>query len=162
LKRFTLALDDARRAVALTGTANHADGLRNRQMLVRVLGHAHAAGDRVELARALAMWRFAVDHGDIGAGYLLPAPHPPDRSHQQHDVLVKLYRMVPTDDTLGIAVARSFEHRKEFARARAELEQIGRRTPTRAEEIATLIAQVDKDREVTEQQIRWEEEGRSF
>jgi len=161
VRHFAAAAEDARRAVALGGYTGYADGLRNRQLLTRVLGHAQAANDRESLASAVARWRFAFDHGDVGAGYLLAAHHARIRSQQLHDVLVQLYRMVPADDALGIAVARSYERRHEWAQARTELEQIGRRTPARAEEIATLIGQVDKDRERTEQEMRWQEEGRS-
>jgi hypothetical protein len=58
---------------------------------------------------------------------------------------------VPTDDSLGIALARSFSRRKEFGRARKQLRHIAKRTPSRAEEIGELIAQVDKEQ-------RWDEE----
>ena len=155
------AVDDARRAVALTGYANHDDGLRNRQLLVRVLGHEYSNGKHDELASAVETWRFAFEHGDAAAGYLLAAHHSRIESHQLHDVLLQLYRLVPNDDSLGIAVARSYVHRREFAQARHELEAIAKRTPARAEEIGKLIVQVDKDRELAEQQIRLEEEGRA-
>lgn len=161
LTRFPEALDDARRAVALTGYATHADGLRTRQLLVRVLGHAYKAGDHDGLGTAVARWRFAFDHGDTAAGYLLAAHHARLDSYQQHDVLVKLYQLAPNDDSLGIVVARSYVHRREFTHAREELQRIGRRTPSRAKEIADLVAQVDKEQERAETEIRLEEEGRS-
>jgi tetratricopeptide (TPR) repeat protein len=161
LSRFPAAIADARRAVALTGYATLADGLRNRQLLVRVLGHARSAGERDGLVPALATWRFAFDHGDVAAGYLLAAHHAHIGSRQLHGVLVDLEHLVPTDDSLAIALARSFVHRREFARARRELEQVAHRTPARAGEIAKLVVQVDKDREQSEREIRWEEEGRS-
>jgi tetratricopeptide (TPR) repeat protein len=159
LKKFRDAVEDARRAVALTGYATHDDGLRTRQLLVRELGHAFAAGDRDGLQIAVAKWRFAFDRGDAAAGYLLAEHHARLGSFQRHDVLAKLYMLVPGDDTLGIALARSFVHRREFSRARDQLEQIAKRTPARAAEIAKLINQVDEDRERAEREIRWEEEG---
>jgi tetratricopeptide (TPR) repeat protein len=161
LTRYAEAVEDARRAVALTGYATHADGLRNRGLLVRELGRLHASGDRGRLTTAVATWRFAFDRGDAAAGYLLAAHHARLASHQLHDVLVKLYRLVPTDDSLGIALARSFVRRGKFARAVEELEKIARRSPARTEEIGEMIAQVDKDRERTERELRWAEEGRS-
>ena len=161
LTRFPEALEDARRAVALTGYATHADGLRTRQLLVRVLGHAYSAGDHTGLDTAVARWRFAFDHGDTAAGYLLAAHHARLDSYQQHDVLVKLYSLAPDDDSLGIVVARSFVHRREFERARQELRRIAQRTPARAKQIAELVAQVDKEQERAETEIRLEEEGRS-
>ncbi|HSD87956.1 MAG TPA: hypothetical protein VLB44_10600, partial [Kofleriaceae bacterium] len=160
LTRFPEALEDARRAVALTGYATHADGLRTRQLLVRVLGHAYTAGDRAGLDTAVARWRFAFDHGDTAAGYLLAAHHARLDSYQQHDVLVKLYSLAPNDDSLGIVVARSFVHRRDFDRAREELQRIARRSPSRVKEITDLIAQVDKEQERAETEIRLEEEGR--
>jgi tetratricopeptide (TPR) repeat protein len=161
VENFKAALADARRAVALTGTASQEDGMRNRQLLVRVLGHAYTSGDRDVLPSAIETWRFAFEHGDAAAGYLLAAHHARIESYQLHDVLLKLHQLVPTDDSLGIALARSFVHRRDFASARAELEQIARRSPARAEEIGKLIAQVDKDRVRAEEEIRLEEEGRS-
>jgi tetratricopeptide (TPR) repeat protein len=161
LTRFPDALEDARRAVALTGYATHAEGLRTRQLLVRVLGHAYSAGDRAGLDSAVARWRFAFDHGDTAAGYLLAAHHARLDSYQQHDVLVKLYSLAPHDDSLGIVVARSFVHRRDFERARQELQRIAQRTPSRAKEITELIAQVDKEQERAETEIRLEEEGRA-
>jgi tetratricopeptide (TPR) repeat protein len=158
-KKFPQAVEDARRAVALTGYATQAEGLRNRQLLVRELGHSYTAGDHDRLDRAVATWRFAFDRSDVAAGYMLAAHHSRIGSHQLHDVLVKLYQLVPTDDSLGVALARSFVRRREFGRARQELEHIARRTPGSADEIGKLIAQVDKDRERAEGEIRWEEEG---
>lgn len=160
LQRFPEALEDARRAVALTGQASHTDGLRNRQLLVRVYQHWNEAGDK-HLSQALARWRFAFDRGDAIAGYLLAAHHARISSHQQHDVLVQLYRQVPTDDSLGIVLARSFMRRRDFDRARVELERIAKRTPARADEIGKLLVQVEEDRARAEQEMRWEEEGRA-
>src|SRR5260221_703307 len=65
LARFPEAVADARRAVALTGYATHEAGLRNRQLLVRELGHTYSAGDHDGLSTAVATWRFAFDHGDV-------------------------------------------------------------------------------------------------
>jgi tetratricopeptide (TPR) repeat protein len=153
------AAEDARRAIALTANATHADGLRNRQLLVRVLGRSYNIGDIRALSMAVARWRFAFERGDITAGYMLAAHHGRLRSHQQHDVLVQLYKRVPTDDSLGIALSRSYVHRREFDRARHELEVIAKRTPARAEEMTKLIAHVEEDRERAERDIRLEEEG---
>jgi tetratricopeptide (TPR) repeat protein len=159
LGRWQDALDDARRAVALIGVASHLDGLRDRQLLVRELDRARQHGAR-DLEVAVRTWRFAFDRGDVAAGYLLAAHHARIVDDRLHDVLVQLYGLAPADDSLGIAVARSFERRHEFARARQELERISRRSPKRAEEVAKLIAQVDEDRERYEHQVRWEAEGR--
>lgn len=160
LKRYPAAIADARRAVALTHGTALEDGLRNRTLLVRVLDKAYEAGDRRALEGALARWRFAFDRGDVGAGYLLAMHHARIRSHQHHGVLVELYRRAPADDDLGLAVARSYAHRREFDRARTELERIARRSPARAKDIAELIAQVEEDRARVERELRWEEEGR--
>jgi hypothetical protein len=81
------------------------------------------------------------------------------RTHQYHGVLVQLYRLVPTDDTLGIALARSYMHERKFDQATTELRRIGARSPTRADEIAKLLDQVEGERERAERDIRWEEEG---
>jgi len=159
LEHFAAAIEDARRAVSLTANATHADGLRNRQLLVRELGHAYARGNHADLELAVVRWRFAFDHGDVTAGYLLAAHHSRIRSHQLHEVLVELYRLVPEDDSLAIALARSFEHRGEFDSARRELELVARRTPARAEEMTKLLVLLESDRERYEQEIRWEEEG---
>ncbi|MGE5186371.1 MAG: tetratricopeptide repeat protein [Acidobacteriota bacterium] len=161
LGNIELAIDDARRAVALTSRATQDDGLRNRALLVRLLGRRYAAGKHDELVTALASWRFAFDRDDAAAGYLLAAHHARLGSHQLHDVLVKLHQLVPADDSLTMELARSFEHRHDYARAKQELAEIAKRRPARAEEIAGLIAQVDKDRERAELEMRWEEEGRS-
>jgi tetratricopeptide (TPR) repeat protein len=160
LSKFPAALEDARRAVALSGYATHADGLRYRQLLVRVLARVEKTPE-TDLGSTVATWRFAFDHGDAAAGYLLAAHHARLSSYQLHDVLEKLYRIVPTDDSLGIALARSYEHRREFERARTDLEEIARRSPARAQEIGKLLAELDKERERAEEQIRWEEEGRA-
>ena len=158
LAKFPQAIDDARRAVALTAYATQVEGLRNRGLYMRVLGRAN---DRAGLEAQIAKWRFAFDRGDAAAGYLLAAHHARISSHQLHDVLVQLYKLEPKDDSLGIALARSFVHRREFDRARAELDAIVKRGTTRPEDMQKLIAQVDEDRARAEQQIRWEEEGRS-
>jgi tetratricopeptide (TPR) repeat protein len=155
------AVEDSRRAVALLGMASHVDGMRNRHQLVRILGHAQADGDKQALRRMLTRWRFAFDHGDAAAGYVLAAHHSRIASEQLHDVLAALYRRVPTDDSLGIALARSYVHKKDFGAARNELERIAKRSPKKAEEISKLIAQVEEDRVRYELESRWAEEGAS-
>lgn len=161
LGQFALASEDARRAVALIGKATHVDGQRNRHLLVRTLGHAYDGGDKQALSKAVARWRFAFDRGDAAAGYLLAAHHARIASDQLHDVLVALYRRVPEDDSLGIALARSYAQRRNFDAAKRELERIARRSPKRAEELGKMIAQVDEDRARYELEARWEEEGTS-
>jgi tetratricopeptide (TPR) repeat protein len=156
LERFSDAVADAQRAVALVGTATREDGQRERHLLVRVLGRWYATGGDANgtgaLPDTLTRWRFAFEHGDVTAGYLLAAHHTRLGSPQLHDVLLELYSRVPTDDSLGIALARSYSRRKEFGRARKELRRIAERTPARAEQIAELVAQVDKEE-------RWDDEG---
>ncbi len=161
LHKYKEAIEDARHAVALIGYAQREEGLRNRQLLVRELGHAEKDGERLPLRTAVTRWRFAFEHGDVFAGYLLAAHHSRIRSHQLHDVLVRLYRMVPTDDALGMAVSRSFERRGEFDRAREELERIARRSPARVKEVARQLELIEAHRERYERDIRWAEEGRS-
>lgn len=160
-QRYKAAADDARRAVALIGTATHIDGERERYLLARVLGHLHTSTGATELSTSVARWRFAFERGDIAAGYMLAAHHARIGSHQQHRMLVDLYKRVPADDSLGLAVARSYTRREDFSRARAELERIRQRSPKRAEDIDKLIAQLEVDRERAEIAARWEEEGRS-
>ena len=160
LAKYPEAVADAGRAVALVGAAGYEAGLRYRELLVRALGHAHQRGDR-QLEADLQRWRFAFDHGDAAAGYLLAAHHARIGSDQLHDVLVQLYRLVPTDDALGIALARTFVRRREYARARRELERIAQRDSARAKEMAERIAEVDQDRVRMERDLRWEEEGPS-
>lgn len=161
LSRLPEAVADAKRAVALIGHATHGDGGRARQLLVRALGLAHADAAGSQLPATLARWRFAFEHGDVAAGYLLVAHHTRIGSYQLHDVLVELYRRVPNDDSLGIALARSFARRKDFTRARQELERIARRTPARAEEIGRMLAYLEGERARAEQEARWDEEGLS-
>jgi tetratricopeptide (TPR) repeat protein len=156
LGRFDNAVADARRAVALAGSANLTDGLRDRNLLVRVLGK----GDHTALGDAVARWRFAFERGDIGAGYLLAAHHGRIRSHQHHEVLVGLYRHAPEDDALGFAVARSYMHRREFERAREEAQRIAKRKPARAKDVAELVDQIEEERARVEREIRLAEEGR--
>jgi len=161
LTQYEKATSDARRAVALTGNESHNDGERYRVLLVRILGHWYAAGNKQTLVATLAKWRFAFDHGDPVAGYLLAAHHARIGSLEQHRVLVALYKQVPTDDTLGMAVARSHVRRKEFAQAKVEYERIAARDPKRAKDIVKLIAQVDEDAVRWEIDSRGEEEGLS-
>lgn len=149
------AIDDARRAVALIGLMPAKDGLPIRHQLVRSLGRERHHG----LSDQLVRWRFAFEHGDNAAGYLLVAHHARIQSHQHHEAMEALYHRVPTDDGLGISYARSLASRKEFDRARAELERIGRRSPARADEIQHLIAQVESDRARAEEERLREEEG---
>jgi superkiller protein 3 len=160
LHRFDAAVDDSRRAVALIGQATRDDGNRERHLLVKVLGHWYAAGNQVALSSTLLRWRFAFDHGDASAGYLLAAHHSRIGSRQLHDVLVGLRRRVPNDDSLGIALAHSYSSRHEFDKAHDELEQIERRSPARAKEISRLFEQLAADRARYEQEVRWKEEGR--
>ena len=159
LGKYADATGDASRAVALAGTASYEDGMRYRQLLVRALGKAYRSGDH-RIEAAVARWRFAFDRGDPVAGYLLAVHHAHLGSYQLHDVLVQLYKLVPDDASLGIAIAHSFVHRGEYGRARRELEHVARRTPAHAEQIEKLIAELDDDRERNERRIRWEEEGR--
>lgn len=160
LTSYDLAIADAKRAIALLGTPTREAGNRERHLLVRALGRWSAAGTTAPLAAQLTRWRFAFEHGDIGAGYLLVAHHSRIGSHQHHDVLTALYRLVPTDDSLGIALARSFRNRHEFERATDELQRIAQRSPARAVEIQKQLAQIDEERERYEQDVRWREEGR--
>ena len=160
LGKFADAAADARRAVALVAHTTREDGERERHLLVRVLGHWHADGDK-PLASALAMWRFSFKRGDNGAGYLLAAHHARIGSRQQHDILVELYRRVPADDSLGLALARSYVNRKDFDSARSTLDGIARRSAARAEAIGKLIVQLEEDRVHAELEARWEEEGAS-
>jgi len=159
LAHYPAAIVDARRAVALTSNAKHDDGLRNRTLLVRILGKEYAGGHHRDLETAVARWRFAFDRGDVEAGYLLATHHDRISSPQHHAVLLDLYRRAPTDDSLGFRVVRSYARRGEFAQAREELERIGRRSPDRAKDIAEMIARLDVERDRAEREIRWEEEG---
>jgi tetratricopeptide (TPR) repeat protein len=159
-KKFDAATDDARHAVALIGVASREDGNRERHLLVKILGHAYASGDKTALSMTLQRWRFAFDRGDVTAGYLLAAHHARIGSRQLHDVLVGLRRRVPNDDSLGIALAHSYSSRHEFEEAKGELEQVERRSPARAKEIAHLLEQLATDRARYEQDVRWKEEGR--
>ncbi len=160
LGNHATAIDDARRAVALLGVANLDEGQRMRFELVRSLGRSQPGyAPAGPFAEQLSRWRFAFEHGDLAAGYLLAAHHMRIQSHQQHDILVALYRRAPTDDMLGLAVARSFSRKKEFDRARTELEKIARRTPKRADDIKYLLQQVEDDRaRAVEEKFR-EQEG---
>ena len=161
LGQFSPAIDDARSAVALLGSATHADGLRNRHLLARVLGHASEAGNQEALRASLARWRFAFDRGDNAAGHMLVAHHARIGSDQGHAILVELSRRMPADDSLAIALSRSYASRKDFTRARIELEQVAQRSPKRAEEIGKLVAQLEDDRIRYERDARWDEEGAS-
>lgn len=151
------AIEDARRAVALIGVASTEHGQRMRFELVRALGRS--TGPRHELRDQVARWRFAFAHGDNAAGYLLIAHHTRIQSHEEHAILVELYRRVPTDDSLGLAVARSYSRRKEFDRARAEYVKIAARNPKRADDIKYLLDQVDEDRARALEEKFLEEEG---
>jgi predicted Zn-dependent protease len=157
LSKSAAAIDDARRAVAAAGLANHLDGMRDRELLVHLLAH----DDPTQLGEAVTRWRFALEHGDAAAGYLLAAHHANLGDHQLHGVLVELYELVPADDSLGIALARSYMHRGDYAEARRRLAAIVRRSPARGKEIAKLLQQFDEDEVRTEQALRWQEEGRS-
>lgn len=156
------AIRDAARAVALIGTATADAGLRARFQLVRALSNTPpTGGEPLPLATALARWRFAFEHGDNAAGYLLVTHHARIRSHQHHDALVALYRRVPHDDALGMSVARSYANVGEFDRARAVLEGIARRSPKRAQEIAQLVELVEAERRRADDERLREEEGLS-
>ncbi len=156
LGEYAAAVSDAKRAVALIGNATSDEGMRPRFQLVRALGRWN---NQAELTKELRRWRYAFDHGDVGAGYLLVAHHSRIRSHQHHDTLVELYRKVPTDDALGFSVARSFMARKEFDNAKRELVAIGRRNPKKNEEVAHLIEQVEEDRQRAIEEAFRAEEG---
>jgi predicted Zn-dependent protease len=157
LQQFAQAAEDARRAVALTNQLEWNDGLRNRQMLVRTLGHYTSS----DLASALAGWRFAFERGEVASGYLLAAHHARLHDEDEHDTLVQLYKRVPADDTLGIAVARSFARKKDFKHARQELQRIAKRNPKRAEEIGKQVAIVDDEEERYEKEKRAEVEAQA-
>jgi predicted Zn-dependent protease len=157
--KFSDAIEDARRAVALTGLATYDAGLRNRQVFARILGHAYAQGDHTTLEMAVARWRFAFDHGDSAAGYMLLAHHERLGDRMEHELLEQLHRRVPADDSLAIALSYSYVKRREFRRARDELDGILRRSPKRAEEIGKLIAQLEEQRARAELDIRWDAEG---
>lgn len=159
LGRHAEAVADARRAVALVGAATYDSGDRERRLLARALGHWYSSAAGPQLPELLARWRFAFERGDVAAGYMLVEHHARIGSPQRHDVLVALYKRVPTDDALGVAVARSYGKRNEFDHARAELERIAKRTPTRAEEMAVLVGQLERDRIRAEEEARWDEEG---
>ncbi len=160
LDNQAMAVSDARRAVALQGLVDFDGGQRMRFELVRALSRTqppHAR--RGTLSDQLARWRYAFDHGDVAAGYLLVAHHTRIQSPHLHDVMVALYQQVPNDDMLGLAVARSHSRRKEFDAAKTELEKIARRTPKRADDIKYLLAQVEDDRERAIEDRFREEEG---
>jgi tetratricopeptide (TPR) repeat protein len=160
LGKYAEATSDARRAVALIGIASRDDGNRERHLLVRVLGHGHDSGDG-KLAESVKRWRFAFEHGDIAAGYLLVAHHSRIASGQHHEVLLALFKRVPNDDSLAFAVARSYGQRKDFARAKKELENLAKRSPKKTDEINKLLARLEEDRIRYEQDARWEDEGLS-
>jgi tetratricopeptide (TPR) repeat protein len=160
LHKFDQAVVDSSRAVALMGRATREDGNRERHLLAKILGHWYASGNQVPLTSTLVMWRFAFDHGDVSAGYLLAAHHARIGSRQLHGVLVALRQRVPNDDSVGIALAHSYSSRHEFDHAQDELEQIERRSPARAKEIARLLELLATDRGRYEQEVRWKEEGR--
>jgi tetratricopeptide (TPR) repeat protein len=163
LRQFSVAVADAKRAVALIGNVPDDAGHRVRFQLVRALDRWRGSGGagNIEQQHLLARWRFAFDRGDVGAGYLLLAHHARIQSHQQHDVLVQLYKRVPTDDAVGLALARSYARRKEYAIAKRELELIAKRWPKRAEEVGHLLVQLEIDRARDEQNAIWDEEGLS-
>lgn len=160
LNHRTLAIEDASRAIALLGPANAEDGQRMRFELVRALGHRACGRATCEdLVETLTRWRFAFEHGDNNAGYLLVAHHTRIQSHQQHEILVELYRRVPTDDSLGLALARSYSRRKQFDRARDEYNKIAARSPKKADDIKYLLEQVEDDRRRDIEQRFREQEG---
>jgi tetratricopeptide (TPR) repeat protein len=158
LERYADAAADARRAVALVGAASQADGERERGLLARVLGHLYDTGDR-DLEAQLVRWRFAFEHGDNAAGYVLAAHHQRIGSGAAHAILVELYRRIPGDDSLGIALARSYAKRRAWDSARRELERVGRRNPKRAGEIAKLADQLRRDEQREELAARYVEAG---
>lgn len=160
LGRYQEATADAQRAVALIGLASRDDGNRERHLLSRVLGHWQDQGSDT-LGDAVRRWRFAFERGDVAAGYMLVAHHSRLASTQHHDVLVALYKRVPTDDSLGMALARSYGQRKEFGKAKRELDVIQKRSPKRTEEITKLLARLEEDRIRAEQDARWADEGLS-
>jgi hypothetical protein len=94
--------------------------------------------------------------GDAAAAGLLAAHHA-DRQPPAPRRAPEAYGLVPTDDSLG-TTSRAVRSSQEFS-SRVTSSRSSQRTPARAEEIGTLIAQLDKDRERAEQAIRWEEEG---
>jgi tetratricopeptide (TPR) repeat protein len=150
LERLPAAIEDARRAVALAASTSQTNGAPPRDLLVRLLGRAYEAGDRASLDNALSQWRFAFDRGDAAAGYLLAAHHAHLDSFQLHDVLVRLHRLVPSDDSVALALARSYAHRRDYARARRELEDIAHHSPARAGDIAKLVAELEVTSELVE------------
>jgi len=155
LGRHAEASVDARRAVALVGTASESDGMRERGLLVGVLNPERRT---TGLAERLARWQFAFERGDNAAGYLLVAHYARLGSTLGHSVLVELYRRVPEDSTLGVAVARSYAKRSNWGRARNVLEGIGRRHPEGAKDVASLIDQFEKDEKREEVEARFAEE----
>jgi hypothetical protein len=90
---------------------------------------------------------------------LLVAHHTRIQSHQQHEILVELYHRVPTDDSLGLALARSFSRRKQFDRARDEYKKIAARSPKKADDIKYLLEQVEDDRRRDLEERFREQEG---
>ena len=156
LDHYEKATADARRAIALIGLATEADGLPQRSLLLRVLDQT-AFGDATR--KSAELWSIAFEHGDNVAGYLLAAHYGRHGDPRAHDVLSTLHARIPGDESLGFALARSHVTRGEYAKARAVLVAIAKQNPKRAEDIALLVEQVDRDAKRIEADARWVEQG---
>lgn len=150
-ERWSPALSDTSRAVALLGTASRDAGHATRYQLIRILvamgNENDARGGDDELESRLADWQlaFAV-HGDVAAGYLLAEYHGRQPEVRLASILERLRELVPGDYGLALELVRTYRVLGDYDKALALVGRLRRSQPDRDDELDALVARIRVER----------------
>lgn len=150
-ERWSPALTDTSRAVALLGAASRDAGHAARYQLIRILiamGNADdQRGDDDELDTRLADWElaFAVDN-DVAAGYLLAEYYSRVPEERLASILERLRELVPGDYGLALELVRTYRVLGDYRKALALVERLRRSQPDRTAELDALVARIRVER----------------
>lgn len=158
--RWSPALSDTARAVALLGTAPRDEGHTARYQLVRILVAMHAALDDDTLEDHISDWElaFAV-HDDVAAGYLLAEYYGRQPQPRLASLLERLCELAPGDHGLVLELVRAYRVIGDYDSALRLASHLRRAEPERAQELDPLIARIRVERARPPLPTVWERSG---
>lgn len=145
--RWSSALTDTERAVALLGTAPRDVGHTARYQLVRILVAMRSEGYYDEVDTRITQWELAFGFdNDLAAGYLLAEYYSRHPDARLATILERLRELVPTDHGVAVELVRAYRRLGEYENALELALHLKRVAPERAGELDVLIAQLRVER----------------
>jgi hypothetical protein len=161
--RWSAAVHDTDKAVALLGAAPRDVGHAARYQLIRVLTKAYEEyGAEGGLPDQLGDWemRFTL-HDDLMSGYLLAEYYGRQPSSEMLiTILEQLRGLVPTDHGLALELVRAYRTAKKYHKASALVAKLKSVAPARTQELDAILAQIEDDKRIRPTELDWQDDGR--